>query len=213
MSPLRVNRLHHPVTALGYGSRAGIWVQGCSIGCRGCASRDTWDADAGEPMEPAEIVEWLDSLGSVDGVSVSGGEPFQQAEALAELLGAIVEWRGNRPVDVLAFSGYAWPRLAAEPAFAPALDRCDAVVAGPYVDARNTGAPLRGSDNQRIVVLTALGTARYGAGVDLPPRRMQVASDGDRIRLIGIPQRGDLDRVVEGLAARGIALESVSWRS
>jgi anaerobic ribonucleoside-triphosphate reductase activating protein len=164
-------------------------------------------------MEPAAVVDWLDSVGPVDGVSVSGGEPFQQPEALADLLAAVAEWRGDGAVDVLAFSGYAWPRLAAEPAFAPALGYCDAVVAGPYVDARNTGAPLRGSDNQRIVTLTALGAARYGQGVDLPPRRMQVASEGDRIRFIGLPQRGDLDRVVAGLAARGVAVESVSWRS
>ena len=40
--PLSVNRLHHPVTALGSGSRVGIWTQGCAIRCRGCASLDTW---------------------------------------------------------------------------------------------------------------------------------------------------------------------------
>lgn len=215
MTALRLNRLHHPVTALGHGTRAGLWVQGCTISCHGCASLDTWDAAGGDPVEPAAVLRWLDTLpGPVDGVTVSGGEPFQQPAALAELLAALEGWRAAQPaaVDLLVFSGYAWPRLSAGLMFAPALARCDAVVAGPYVERRNSGIPLRGSDNQQIVALTALGRERYGEPDALPPSRMQVSFDGDRIQLIGIPRRGDLDRMRAGLTARGIALESVTWQ-
>jgi anaerobic ribonucleoside-triphosphate reductase activating protein len=213
MTGLRVNRMHHPVTALGHGTRAGVWVQGCSIGCRGCASRDTWDAEAGDLLTPAEVVGWLDTLPEpLDGVTVSGGEPFQQPAALTELLNAIGRWRGDRDLDLLVFSGYGWSRLSATPGAAAALGACDAVVAGPYVEARNTGTPLRGSDNQQIVTLTELGALRYGDPAGLAPSRMQIAFDGDRIRIIGIPRRGDLDRLLAGLTARGIALDTVTWQ-
>lgn len=213
MSSLRVNRLHHPVTALGHGVRAGIWVQGCMIGCAGCASRDTWDPAAGADVEPAAVVRWLDELpGPLDGVTVSGGEPFQQPAALGALLAALHRWRGDRAVDLLVFSGYAWPRLSARPDCADALGYCDAVVAGPYVERRNSGVPLRGSDNQEIVALTELGRRRYDDVDTRPVPPLQVSLDGDTVRLIGIPRRGDLDRMRAGLAARGIAAEAVTWQ-
>jgi anaerobic ribonucleoside-triphosphate reductase activating protein len=211
MPALRVNRMHHPVTALGHGVRAGIWVQGCTIGCVGCASRDTWPAEGGALLAPEEVVRWLDALPEpLDGLTVSGGEPFQQPAALTALLAAVRAWRADRarPFDVLVFSGYAWSRLRGE----AALAHSDAVVAGPYVERRNTGSALRGSDNQRIVALTELGTRRYGDPAALSPARLQVAVDGDTVALIGIPRRGDLDRMRERLAARGIELETVTWQ-
>jgi anaerobic ribonucleoside-triphosphate reductase activating protein len=214
MTALRVNRMHYPVTVLGHGIRAGIWVQGCTIGCDGCASRDTWDPAAGEAVEPASVVRWLDSLtGPVDGVTVSGGEPFQQPTQLDALLSSLDEWRRgrDRPVDLLVFSGYARTRLLARPEYVEALSRCDAVVAGPYVERRNTGVALRGSDNQEVVPLTPLGVQRYGESETLSSPSMQVCLDGDMVRLIGIPRRGDLDQMRAGLTARGITLEDVTW--
>ena len=214
---LRINRLHHPVTALGHGVRAGIWVQGCTIGCGGCASRDTWDPAGGDVVTPGELVRWLDTLPApLDGVTVSGGEPFQQPEGLAAVLEAIDRWRDGRDVDLLVFSGYPWSRLTDRPDCADALAHCDAVVAGPYVERRNTGTPLRGSDNQKIVALTPLGHRRYATLDALDGARtqaqMQICVDGDTVRLIGIPRRGDLERLRAGLDARGIAMEAVTWQ-
>ncbi|GAB3430837.1 4Fe-4S cluster-binding domain-containing protein [Actinophytocola sediminis] len=211
MTALRINRRHHPVTVLGHGVRAGIWLQGCTIGCAGCASTDTWDQAGGTPVEPAELVGWLDGLAEpLDGVTISGGEPFQQPAALGELLAALAAWRGDRPIDLLVFSGYAWSRLGGRAEYATALAHCDAVVAGPYVERRNTGNALRGSDNQRIVPRTALGEARYGGDPARSPA-LQVFLEGAAVRLIGIPRRGDLDRLRAGLAARGVHTENVTW--
>ena len=79
--------------------------------------------------------------------------------------------------------------------------------------ARRAGAyTLRGSANQRIVALTDLGAARYGAP-DAPPRAaMQVDVEGDRLYCIGIPRPGDMDRMAERLAAAGIAFGGLTWR-
>jgi anaerobic ribonucleoside-triphosphate reductase activating protein len=213
MTTLRISHRHYPVTVLGHGVRAGIWVQGCTIGCRGCASTDTWDPAGGEAVEPAALVAWLDDLPEpLDGVTISGGEPFQQPEALAELLGRLVVWRADRPLDVLVFSGYAWPRLRGRAEYAAALANCDAVVAGPYVESRNTGVALRGSDNQEIVTMTALGRSRYRDEDTRPAPALQVLRSGGGVRLIGIPRGGDLERLRAGLAARGVSVENVTWR-
>lgn len=152
----------------------------------------------------------LGHVGATDS-TISGGEPFQQPDALGALLAAVTAWRRDRPLDVLVFSGYARPRLRADERAATALAHCDAVVAGPYVERRNTGVALRGSDNQEIVTRTTLGEARYGGDRTVPAPAMQVLMAGDTVRLIGIPHSGDLERLRAGLAARGVSAESVTW--
>lgn len=214
MSTLRLNRTHYPVTVLGPGVRAGIWVQGCTIGCSGCVARDTWDVQGGDGVDVAAVLDWLDAVdGPVDGVTISGGEPFQQPGAVGELLDGIAQWRQDRPgaVDVLVYSGYPWSRLSATPEFAPLLARCDAVIAGPYVGRRNTGVPLRGSDNQQVVALTPLGEHRYRE--PKAEQRMQVEVSGGRVYCIGIPRAGDMDRLTEHLAASGVLLGDLAWRA
>ena len=56
---IRVNRVARPVTVLGPGRRLGLWVQGCSIRCPGCASEDTWDPAAGRDLEVAALARSL----------------------------------------------------------------------------------------------------------------------------------------------------------
>ncbi|MGH3913833.1 MAG: 4Fe-4S single cluster domain-containing protein [Pseudonocardiaceae bacterium] len=212
---LRLNRTHYPVTVLGPGVRAGIWVQGCTIGCSGCVARDTWDAEGGAEVDVAAVLDWLAAIeGPVDGVTVSGGEPFQQPAALTELLDGIAAWRRDRPgeVDVLVYSGYPWSRLSGTPRFAAPLSRCDAVIAGPYVARRNSGAALRGSDNQRVVPLSPLGERRYSPLAPKARQRMQVAVHEGRIYCIGIPRVGDMDRLTEHLADAGVLLGDPTWR-
>ncbi|MCW3814441.1 radical SAM protein [Micromonospora sp. DR5-3] len=209
---IEISRLHHPVTVLGPGTRAGIWVQGCTIGCAGCLARDTWDRRTDRAVPVRSVLEWLAGLpGPVDGVTISGGEPLQQPGPVAELIAGVLRWRGDREIDVLLYTGYPWTRARRHTAV---VAGCDAVVAGPYVERRNVGdLPLRGSANQRIVPLTELGQRRYGLDAALPGRGLQATVTGDRIWMVGIPRAGDLRRMREGLAARGVRIEGASWRS
>jgi anaerobic ribonucleoside-triphosphate reductase activating protein len=214
---IQVNRLHHPVTALGPGTRAGIWLQGCSIGCRGCLSRDTWDAGAGGGVEVTEVLEWVAGLsGRVDGVTISGGEPFDQPAPLLELLVGLDLWRqglGGAPEpDLLCYSGYSLRRV--ERRHPEALAPLDAVITGPYREDLPTDLVWRGSSNQELVPLSPLGRERYGSHVDerraSPP--IQVAIESDAIRLIGIPRRGDIGGLEATLDRAGIELGDASWR-
>lgn len=214
MTLLRLNRTHYPVTVLGPGVRVGIWVQGCTIGCSGCVARDTWNVSEGDAVDVAAVLNWLDGIdGPVDGVTISGGEPFQQPAAVAELLDGIGSWRRGRTedVDILVYSGYSWSRLTRTPRLAALLDRCDAVIPGPYVARRNNGVALRGSDNQRVVPLTTLGRHRYHQPE--ADQRMQIEVTADRIYCIGIPGAGDMERVTEHLADAGVLLGEVTWRA
>jgi anaerobic ribonucleoside-triphosphate reductase activating protein len=212
---LLLAKAHYPVTALGPGKRAGIWTQGCTIHCPGCLSRDTWEADPATAIPVATVLGWLRSLDRVDGVTISGGEPFQQPEALRELLTGIRTW-ASPDVDVLVYSGYALSRLRGSAWSRELLELCDAVVAGPYIDRLNpvdTNPRWRGSANQRIIAVSELGMKRYGdaeCGETSP--HMQVSVEGDRIYYIGIPRRGDMERLTERLSLSGVHGGEVSWR-
>ena len=218
MTTLQLNKAHWPVTVLGPGKRIGLWLQGCSIRCKGCVSQDTWPADETKAIAISELVAWCKrmSAGALDGVTISGGEPFDQPEGLGALLTALAHWRRKDKLDfdVLCYSGYPLKTLQRD--HAALLNKLDAIVPEPYVDALPRGGVWRGSRNQPLVPLSARGRARYASLVDAPAdssaKHIQVAVEGGRVWMIGIPDRGDMARL-EGLcASRGLDLKEVSWR-
>jgi anaerobic ribonucleoside-triphosphate reductase activating protein len=216
---IQLNRAHHPITVLGYGSRIGLWLQGCSVGCHGCMSLDTWAPDGSREIEVADLVGWCEDVTRedpsrrIDGVTISGGEPFDQPEALLELVRELRRWADTDERDLLCYSGRALTVLRAR--HQPVLDLLDAVVTGPYVAAAAPGGPLRGSANQDLVLLTERGRERYGAAAlgRWEGARMQVILDGDTAYYVGVPGPGDLTRLTAALARRGIDHRSVSWRT
>jgi anaerobic ribonucleoside-triphosphate reductase activating protein len=215
MTKLMLAGARYPVTVLGPGQRAGIWTQGCTIGCANCVARDTWPADPATAVDTDVVLGWLASLpGPVQGITISGGEPFQQPEALAELLHGIAAWRAGRDADILVYTGYTLSRLRRADWSARLLALCDAVVAGPYVAARNTGLRWRGSSNQRFEAITDLGRGRYAeASVAAGELELQIGAEGDRLRVIGIPRPGDMDALARRLADAGLHTGKLSWRS
>jgi anaerobic ribonucleoside-triphosphate reductase activating protein len=214
---MRLSRTHYPVTVLGPGRRAGIWFQGCTIRCSGCLAIDTWAGSTSATVPVSSVLDWLASLPAddVDGVTISGGEPTEQAGALTAVLRGIESWRSDRPVDVLMFTGREpeWVeeqirRGAAEQLW-PGLD---AVMAGPYIGAQAGTSVLRGSENQRLILRTPLGTARYAHLDDSSRRSVQLQMTEDGLWLVGIPLPGDLEAIESGLSAAGFGLRQTSWR-
>lgn len=219
MTMVAINRLHWPVTVLGPGRRVGIWFQGCSIGCPGCVSRDTWAApDPGDYVSVGDLVGRIDALTGdgasepIDGVTVTGGEPFEQPEALEELLPALREWLDSRDAasaDLLVYTGFeeAEARRRGPGAFA----RADAVIAGPF-RAAEPGTVWWGSGNQRLIARDDRTVDRYEAGLRRARPGVQVSVEAGQVFIIGIPPRRTLAQVESRLAGSGIRLEGVSWR-
>ena len=212
---VRLSRAHYPVTALGPGVRIGIWVQGCSIGCPGCCSRDTWPADESRALPLEHLLAWCAEVAArgLDGITISGGEPFDQPEALHALLVALDDLRGSgpRPVDVLCYSGYPYARLQVE--HSSILERLDALISEPFVAAEPDGEIWRGSANQRLITLTSMGERRYARYRDHDPQRrpVQVAVGDDQIWFIGVPRRGDMEHAARRGQELGLVQRSVSW--
>lgn len=207
---LKLARVHYPVTVLGPGRRVGVWVQGCTIRCAGCMSKDTWSPSGGQWVRVDELANMIDAARhdeALDGLTISGGEPFQQPDALSAL---ITEVRGRWPeADVLVYSGYTLRHLQAR--FPAVLAQIDALMSGPFVRERPTAEQWRGSANQVLTVLDDRARARYASAASDAGPRLQVAVDDEGLWVLGIPRPGDLARLQRSLAAVGLELEDVSW--
>jgi anaerobic ribonucleoside-triphosphate reductase activating protein len=121
------------------------------------------------------------SAPDIEGVTVSGGEPFLQAEALGAMLHRV---RAERPaLGVIVYTGYRYEELLAEPAAMPLLRETDLLIDGAYVRELDDGRGMRGSSNQRLLHLTD----RY-RDTPLPEsRKTELRLEGGTMRMIGIP--------------------------
>ncbi|MFA7767419.1 4Fe-4S single cluster domain-containing protein [Streptomyces sp. NPDC048723] len=208
---LSVARRLDRCTVLGPGIRAVIWVQGCPLRCRGCVAAETLPFEGGTEHTVAELADWLCGLPDIEGVTLSGGEPFSQAAALAALLDSV---RARRPdFGAMAYSGFRYEVLRrGGPDRRALLGRLDLLVDGPYVASRQHGLRWRGSSNQRIVALSDryahVGTEPdTSAGVEL-----SVEADGS-LSWAGVPPApGFREGFEERLAARGFVLRAEAGR-
>jgi anaerobic ribonucleoside-triphosphate reductase activating protein len=208
-----VNKIHYPVTTLGHGRRIGIWFQGCSIGCPHCISQDTWARTGTNLTTVARVLAICKEFSAedIDGVTISGGEPFEQAEALLALVAEFRLWRNEPGFDVLAYSGLPLAKLKRD--FAPILAQLDAVISEPFVAAKAPGKSWAGSSNQVLTACSELGRARYGAAQAAAGPQVQISVDPDAVWFIGIPRPGDMERIEKAVIGRGLRLGDVSWRA
>jgi anaerobic ribonucleoside-triphosphate reductase activating protein len=167
--------------ANGPGLRSVAWVQGCPFRCPGCFNPDFWPFTGGQQVTVEALAGWILAEPATEGVSFSGGEPFAQAAALAQLAERVRD--GGK--GVLVFSGFPAAALEASshPGFRRLLAAADLLVAGPYERDRPCRHPLLASANQELVYVTQ----RY-RGLDLGPRRVEYRiGAGGKMTVTGFP--------------------------
>lgn len=181
MTLCQLNRIYFPVRTLGYGQRLGVWVQGCSRGCKGCMSPEMQPLEGVElPVE--DVLVQLPGDLAADGLTISGGEPFDQSGAVA----AIVRWfLAHYGDDVLIYTGYQIEELRNrdDPETRWLLEHIAALVDGPYVEALNAGVGAVGSTNQQLHIFRH--PERY-QGFLQQPRAMQCVDEQGKLFFIGV---------------------------
>jgi len=166
---LRVHAQMESSQVNGPGRRAVIWVQGCSLGCAGCWNKSSHSTAGGHEVRIQVLVDWLKSLwfaGAISGLTISGGEPMEQAAELATLLEAVRE--GLPSLSIGLFSGYAERELALgqfrSESFLSRTQRCelwqricrhlDFAVLGRYNRLQPSDRPLATTRNQQLLLLS-----------------------------------------------------------
>ncbi len=145
----------------GPGVRYALFLQGCPHGCAACQNPDTHDPLAGTERDLDEVIAEILQTKFLDGITLSGGDPFLQPEASLEIAKAAKE----AGLDVWAYTGWTYEQLAGitEEGIRPpehakdVLRYVDVLVDGRYVDAlhvdddRRQECMWRGSFNQRLI--------------------------------------------------------------
>jgi len=150
---LRIFRREAPVTVLGPGRRAVIWVQGCPFACRNCIVPESWEAEGGERVSVAELVSWVLEQSDIEGLTISGGEPMAQAAALTQL---VCQVAAQRDLSVVCYTGYTHEHLCRHgtPEQQLLLQHIDLLIDGVYLEQRHADLLWRGSANQRLICLS-----------------------------------------------------------
>lgn len=151
----------------GPGIRFTIFTQGCPHNCEGCHNPQTHDFAGGELTDTDELLAKIKGNPLLDGVTFSGGEPFCQAEALAEL-GAEVKKLG---MNVITYTGYEFEKLyenREKNGWGKLLAVTDYLIDGKFILAqKNWEIKFRGSSNQRY--LDCQASLAAGSAVETEP--------------------------------------------
>lgn len=151
---LRVAQLVPDTEAEGPGRRFAVWVQGCTLRCPGCCNPEMFSSVGGVLVDPLELGARIASAPGLEGVSVLGGEPFQQATAVAALC-RVVQAAGR---TVMVYSGYTLEELRAQraPEVSELLGTVDVLADGRFErDNPERRRRWLGSANQRLHFLTS----------------------------------------------------------
>ena len=197
-----VARILYPVEVLGPGKRIGIWFAGCEHCCAGCSNPELWQQTEQYKTSLSAVMRLVNMIASqhpVDGFTLTGGDPVFQPDDLKNLL----EELKKIDSDILLYTGYTIDEVRK---IAPTiLDDIAVLIDGKYIESRNNGSLLRGSDNQNIYVLNAGYQAKYDDYFqNLTRNEIQNFSTGDGIISVGIHRPDYVDRLREISGEKGL---------
>lgn len=156
---MKISRILYPVHSLGPGERVCLWTQGCSKNCKGCISPEM-QPFCGTEVDEEKLAKMLAAACCNHGeLTISGGDPFEQPEALFSLL---THARGSFS-DILVYTGYELDELKAlGDAALKSLELIDVLIDGRYVEELNfPDCVLKGSENQIIHFFNNTLRAKY----------------------------------------------------
>ncbi|MBC3796331.1 anaerobic ribonucleoside-triphosphate reductase activating protein [Acetobacterium tundrae] len=134
----------------GPGIRLVVFAQGCPHHCSGCHNPGTHDFKGGQWVAIDAIISEMKKNPLLDGITLSGGEPFEQAEAFGEL----AERAEVLGYHVMTYTGYTYETLLenSDKAWHDLLERTDLLVDGKFqIEKKSMMLKFRGSKNQRII--------------------------------------------------------------
>lgn len=137
----------------GPGLRMVVWTQGCIHNCKNCHNPQTHDLCGGFEVDTKDIIDNIKSLKLQRGITLSGGEPFLQPEALEEIA---KEAKSNK-LDIWSYTGFTFEQLLNKknPSYFKNLNllkQIDVLVDGKFMeDRKDISLKFRGSSNQRII--------------------------------------------------------------
>lgn len=136
----------------GFGVRTVIWTQGCSHNCPFCQNPTTHDFNGGEEFDIEDIKEEISALEKQDGITLSGGDPLFQIDAVTE----IAKYAKSIGLNIWCYTGFVYEDILKmgekNPKYLEFLKYIDVLVDGKFVnELKDLNLLFRGSSNQRLI--------------------------------------------------------------
>lgn len=172
--------------ANGPGTRMVLWVQGCPFRCPGCQNPDYLNYQLNYVVTVKQVWEIFKKTPDLDGISFSGGEPFAQAVALADLA-RLIQVHGK---TVVCWTGYQLEQLqsSAIKGATDFLQHIDLLIDGPFIQEKKDSSVLRGSQNQKLHFLSNSITKQDLNNI---PRQEWVITS-EKLTYTGFPIQGEI---------------------
>jgi anaerobic ribonucleoside-triphosphate reductase activating protein len=201
---LRIAHMLHGCTTLGPGRRSVLWVRGCARRCPGCIATPILGDGPSLVLDAEAVASRVFAAAEDEGATFSGGEPFEQAEALAEVA-SLLQARGR---TIMVYTGFTLEEMKASssPGFGALLAATDILVDGPFVREQQRDLLWRGSANQRVHLLTRR-YAHLAPHLDAPGVGVELRVDREsNLFWAGVPSPDFPSRLRRAVADRGILL-------
>lgn len=189
MAALLIDRFQERTRVLGPGERSVVWFHGCSRNCPGCVAAEMNRSNDYETIEPIKLAGRVCSVEGVEGLTLSGGEPFDQDVPSMISFLDVVRQRMN--LNVMAYTGYCLAELRNDRERSRILPFIDILIDGPYVETEDHGELWRGSANQQVHFLSERGSAlkkmfdgKFGRELEFEFRQ------GLQFSFTGVPPKG-----------------------
>lgn len=196
-----VARILYPVNVLGPGNRIGIWFNGCNHHCPGCSNPELWEQQERYRTTLEILMKLIGrvcEIQKVDGFTLTGGDPFAQPDALAQLLPELRQYTE----DILVYTGFEYSEVLNN--YPELVSQVGVLIDGKYIQEQNTGAILRGSDNQKIIIINDQLADRYRNYLATAQNEIQNFTALDGVISVGIHRPGYENQVDTLLRGKGL---------
>jgi len=181
---------------LGPYNRFALWTQGCPFSCEGCMTPDSQDFNSGLNIEVNKMIELILNIGDIEGITISGGEPFAQAKELNEIIEKIKQ---KKDIGVIVYTGFTLSQLKYKNDIYinKFLENIDILIDGLFDSSLNDGISLRGSSNQNIYQFTQRYINVFDKYYNQSIREIEIHMKDENMMISGIPKNNTISSFVK----------------
>lgn len=188
MHTLRIGHIEPNAHIYGPGQRFAIWVQGCTLACKGCWNQQFWGTEGGTLQTIDQLMEKIQATPGTEGITLLGGEPLQQAEGVRNLIQRCKEL----DYSIFLYTGYEIKEF--DDVMQNCFDLSDIVITGRYAQSRrNTSLRWRGSTNQ----IVHFPTERYRDFDFNEAREIEIHIEDGGMSIYGYPTEAEI-KLIKG---------------
>ena len=171
---------------LGAGNRFAVWVQGCDKRCVQCIAPDSRSKDSGGYILSVAQLAKRAMCAKIDGVTISGGEPFLQSSQVLEFIKLLKSQ--NNDLNFIIYTGFKFDELIKNEEQKKILESIDLLIDGEYIHEKNKDTPLIGSTNQGVYILSEEGRELAEDMANKQSREIEVViKNVEDVFIVGIP--------------------------